>query len=280
MRHLLPILSPTFVSPTTGKVIPKVLTDLDFYLPFRQHAPSLINARRHIYNVDWFPGEDGAGFFNVLAFRGVFFGSTFAQSARYRWFSTLEDWIRFKAEGTEVARRNGKDGEEEKYYVKRNCYGQTQIDRSTDLLSVYWSQRNLWSAKFNNPTKPSITEVNKWLISNIPNIGGLSSLLICGDLIEAGVLTMPTANEWGGLIFTLKMGAKGAMEVLNLTGKRACREEVTEAFTSLDFALQQELEEEEKVTMNYNVIMLEHALCKIKRLTTHGINLDGILKEI
>jgi hypothetical protein len=259
----------------------KVLTDLDFYLPFRQHAPSLINARYKIYaEVDRFPGEDGAGFFNVLAFRGVFFGSPFAQSDRYQRFNTLEDWKRFQAEGTEVAERHGKDGDEEKYYVKRNCYGQTLVHRSTELLSVYWNQRNLWSAKFNKPTKPSITEVYKWLKSTIRNVGGLSALLICGDLIEAGVLPMPTANEWGGLIFTLKMGAKGAMEVLDLTRKHASREEVTEAFTSLDFALQQVLEEEEKVTMDYNVIMLEHALCKIKRLTTHGIDLNEIVKEI
>ena len=280
MRHFHPIILPSFVPPTTGKVIPKVLTNRDFYLPFRQHAPSLVNARHNIYDVDRFPGEDGAGFFNVLAFRGVFFGSPFAQSDRYRWFSTLEDWIRFKEEGTEVAKRDGKDGVEEKYYVKRNCYGQTQIDRSTDLLPEYWSKRNSWSAEFNNETKPSITEVNKWLVSSICNIGRLSALLICGDLIEAGVLAMPTANEWGELISTLKMGAKGGMEEIDLIGKRASRKEITEAFTSLDFALQQELEEEEKVTMGYNVIMLEHALCKIKRLTTHGIDLDKILKEI
>ena len=273
-------MSPSFVSPTTGKIIKKVLTNLDFYLPFRQHAPSLDNARREIYaKVDRFPGEDGAGFFNVLAFRGVFFGSPFAQSDRYRWFSTFEDWKRFQAEGTEVAERDGKNGEEEKYYVSRSCYGQAQIDRSTKLLSVYWDQRNLWSAKFNSTT-PSITEVHKWLKSTFRNIGKLSALLICGDLIEAGILPMPTSNEWGGLIFTLNMGAKGAMEVLNLTRKQASREEVTEAFTSLDSALQQELEEEEKATMNYNVIMLEHTLCKIKRLTGRGIELKDILKEI
>jgi hypothetical protein len=259
----------------------KVLSELDLFLPFRQHAPSLANARHKIYaDADQFPGEDGAGLFNVLAFRGVFFGSPFAQSERYRWFNTLADWETFFAKGTKVAKKHGKDGEEEKYYVKRTCYGQSQTDRSTKLLQGYWDQRLLWSAKFNKPTKPSITEVWKWLRSVFCNIGDLSALLICGDLIEAGILPMPTAQEWGGLIYALKMGANGGMKTLGLISKQAVREEVTEAFTSLDQTLQQELTEEEKVAMKYNLIMLEHTLCKIKRLTARGISMNTILQEI
>jgi hypothetical protein len=269
------------VPPTTGAIMKKVLSDLDFFLPFRQHAPSLRNARHEIYSdVDQFPGEDGAGLFNVLAFRGVFFGSPFAQSNRYRWFNTLADWEKFRAEGYEEAKKHGIDGEDEKYYVKRSCYGQSQTDRSTNLLPIYWNERQLWSTTFNKPTKPTVTEVYKWLESTFRNIGALSALLICGDLIEAGILPMPTAGEFGGLIHSLKMGARSAMEKLGLTGKGARKEEVTGAFESLDLSLQQELTEEEKEAMNYNVIMLEHTLCKIKRLTTRGIEMNNILQEI
>ena len=70
------------------------------------------------------------------------------------------------------------------------------------------------------------------------------------------------------------------MQMLGLIGKKASRVEVTDAFTSLDRCLQLELEEDEKVAMNYNVIMLEHTLCKIKRLTAGGIELGSILQEI
>jgi hypothetical protein len=260
----------------------KVLSDPDLFLPFRQHGPSLSNARLKIYaDIDRFPGENGAGFFNVLAFRGVFFGSPFAQSDRYQWFDTYADWEDFKVKESEVAKKQGKDGEEEKYYVKRHCYGQSQTDRSTKLLSDYWDQRLQWSAKFNKLSNPSITEVYRWLVnSSFRNIGGLSALLICGDLIEAGILPMPTAHEWGGLIYSLKMGARGAMELLGFITVQANKGEVTDAFVSLDSALQQELTEEEKVTMKYNVIMLEHALCKIKRLMSRGIAINDILKEI
>jgi len=287
------MLSPSFVpGPTSGKIVNRVFSNLDFFFPFRQHAPSLANARREIYaDVNRFPGENGAGFFNVLAFRGVFFGSPFAQSDRYQWFNTFNDWEKFRMEGIEIAKSHDNNGNEETYYVKRNCYGQTQTERSTELLSRYWNQRLLWSAEFNKPTKPSITEVHKWLKKRVTvnsenavtlfrNIGDLTALLICGDLIEADVLQMPTAHEWGGLIHSLRMGAKSAMEMLGLTSKQANKLEVSKAFTSLDLALQQELEEEEKAAMNYNVVMLEHALCKIKRLTSRGITMDEILQEI
>lgn len=185
-------------------------------------------------------------------------------------------------EGMEIA-MNYDDGNEEKYYVKRNCYGQSQTERSTNLLSKYWNQRLLWSLEFYKSTEPSITDVFKWLTKRVMvdgenvtlfrNIGDLTALLICGDLIEAGILQMPTAHEWGGLIHSLRMGANSAMSMLGLTSNKANKSEVSEAFASLDLALRQELEEEEKAAMNYNVIMLEHALCKIKRLTSRGITL-------
>jgi hypothetical protein len=70
------------------------------------------------------------------------------------------------------------------------------------------------------------------------------------------------------------------MEMLGFIRKQAGKAEVTKAFTALDLALQQELTEEEKAAMKYNVVMLEHTLCKIKRLTSRGIAMRDILEEI
>ena len=72
LRHLLPIILDSPMTLKAGKVMCKVNEDLDFYLPFRRHAPSLANARRTIYaDTNRLANEDGVGFFNVLAFRGV-----------------------------------------------------------------------------------------------------------------------------------------------------------------------------------------------------------------
>ena len=202
MRHLLPIISPSYSSSTNGNVLKKVKSDLDYYLPFRQHAPSLANARREIYaDVNRLASPTGVGLFNVLAFRGVFFGSPFVRSDRFKWFDQYEDWERLmideKAEATKNRRK------EEEYYVKRNCYGRTQKERSTKLLKEYWKKRNLWIMLFNQPTKPTAERVYYWLtsaddgVTRFRNIGSLTALLICSDLVEAGLALMPSPRELG-----------------------------------------------------------------------------------
>jgi len=133
-------------------------------------------------------------------------------------------------------------------------------------------------------------EVYKWLTSSdkvgrstttlFRNIGALTALLICRDLIEAKILGMPTTHEWGELIHSLDMGAKSTMFRLGMTKEKASKMEVANAFTSLNLTLRQELKEEEKVAMDYNAVMLEHALCKIKWLNSWGISLEKISKEI
>jgi hypothetical protein len=281
LRHLLPILSPSFVPRKEEKVLTKVFSNLDYYLPFRQHAPSLANARQKIYaDVDRLASDDGVGFFNILAFRGVFFGSPFSKSDRYQWFNSLADWEHFHDTGRDEAKKH--KGEE--YYVKKNCYGQSQIGRKLSLLSSYWEQRLRWNDKFTNPEKLTITQVFSWLTSYekddttkksttvFSNIGNLTALLICGDLVEAGILPMPSTGEWAESIAKTGMGSKAGMEMCGLVEKDCGKVKFCAAFTSLDQALQTELREDEKEAMGYNIVMLEHALCKIKRI-------GGCIKE-
>ena len=256
--------------PTNDKVITKVCSNLDFYLPFRQQAPSLANARQSIYaDPDRLVSDDGIGFFNILAFRGVFFGSPFAKSDHYRWFESLDDWENFQSAGI-AWEANDYKGEE--YYVKKNCYGQSQTGRKLSLLSSYWEQRLQWNDIFNKPEKPTVGRVFRWLTSrqaksqSFSNIGSLTALLICGDLVEAGVLSMPSAHEWAKSINKMGKGSKEGMETCGLVKKNCSTEDFCLAFSSLDEVLQTELSKEEKEDMGYNIIMLEHALCKIKRI--------------
>ena len=276
---------PSHSSSTSGDVIKKVKSNLDHFLPFRQHAPSLAKARHEIYaDIHRLASPTGVGLFNILAFRGVFFGSPFAQSDRFKWFYQYEDWEHFRIDEKEEATKNGQI--EEEYYVKRNCYGRTQKERSTKLIEGYWKQRNLWNSMFNKTTKPTVKEVFDWLTSNdngvsrFRNIGSLTALLICGDLIEAGLILMPSSREFGELIFRVGRGGKEGMILIGLVKKEAQKEELCEAFQSLDLALQRELTQDEKDAMGYNVVMLEHSLCKIKRLTGRGISLHLLKSEI
>ena len=202
------------------------MSDLDHFLPFRQHAPSLANARRHIYaELDGLSSDDGVGFFNILAFRGVFFGSPFARSNQFRWFDSLEDWEGFRNNHHEADQYRG-----EEYYVVKHCYGQSQAGRQLSLLSSYWTLRNKWNDTFDKSDKskkPTVTNVFRFLTSNstnsnktlFPNIGKLTALLICGDLVEAGILPMPSTKDWAESINKMGKGSKAGMETCGFIGE-------------------------------------------------------------
>jgi len=233
--------------------------------------------------------ENGVGFFNILAFRGVFFGSPFTHSDHFRWFDSLADWKQFYA----MEKGEANKYEDERYYVTKNCYGQSQIGRQLSLLPSYWDQRTLWNDMFNKPAKPTVCKVFKWLIARqtvdvykkqsvtvFSNIGELTALLICGDLVEAGIIPMPSAEEWAKLIAKVGKGSKAGLEMCGFIEGNNNQQRICEAFVSLDLALQQELSNKEKEAIGYNVIMLEHALCKIKRLTNRKISEAVIYSEI
>ena len=227
--------------------------------------------------------NDGVGFFNILAFRGVFFGSPFAQSSQFRWFESIQDWESFRKAELENVLSVYPD--EEAYYVKKNCYGSPQKERSVKLLSRYWDERHSWSLKFNETEQvmPTMESCYNFLmskndgISKFYNIGPLTALLICGDLVEAGVIPMPSSYDLGQLIYKIGRGAKDGMIVLGLVNGDVTCEDFSNAFSSLDTFIASSLDSEVKKACGYSVVMLEHTLCKIKRLTTAKQSIDNFL---
>jgi hypothetical protein len=57
-------------------------------------------------------------------------------------------------------------------------------------------------------------------------------------------------------------------------------EDFCNVFASLDAYIEGRLGVEEENVMDYNVVVLEHTLCKIKHLTTHKVSFKDILSEI
>ena len=157
---------------------------------------------------------------------------------------------------------------------------------SLKILPAYWTQRRSWNDMFNKSTMPTVEQVYNWLtsrengVTKFYNIGTLTALLICGDIIEAGIMPMPSSYEMAQLICKVGKGAQDGMQLLGLVRTGADRNDFINAFVSLDAYIEGMLGEEEKRAMGYNVVMLEHALCKMKRLTTHGVPLEDIRTEI
>lgn len=97
-------------------------------------------------------------------------------------------------------------------------------------------------------------------------IGGLIATLICGDLVLAGLISMPSPEEMGELVKELKMGALAGLQKLGLTSDISSKDDVRNAFSELSRHLESHLSPIERETMGYSVLMVEHALCKYSRL--------------
>ena len=107
--------------------------------------------------------------------------------------------------------------------------------------------------------------------STFHHIGPLTRLLIAGDLVYAGIIAPPTVEEMGSLIASLSKGALHGLIALNLLrpaekGDDLYTEKVTDAFATLYTHLEGSLESEQWKKMGMDVLVLEHSLCKFKRL--------------
>jgi hypothetical protein len=95
----------------------------------------------------------------------------------------------------------------------------------------------------------------------------LTALLICGDLVEAGVLEMPSVKAWAGLIFRVGKGAAEGLIRLNMLTEKYTEAELYQAFNGLNTFVEANISDADHMMMGYNIIMLEHGLCKFSRVT-------------
>lgn len=101
-----------------------------------------------------------------------------------------------------------------------------------------------------------------------PNIAELAALLICGDCAAAGLIPFPASDVMGKLIIRVKAGGLQGLKGLHLISqdKKTQSSQVIDAVTAIHTFLNNQLTADEKSCMGYNIFMLEHSLCKFKRL--------------
>jgi hypothetical protein len=224
------------------------------------------------------------GFWNIIAHRGVFYGSQFVLEHDTN-FESLETWQELRQS---PAFKNKAD----KYFCNGNAYGPNNFWRSLDRLEDYWNNRHRWTIFLEQNPTPTITLLFNFLLEEIPNsnrgkeredkpgeidkrskvgifkgIGDLTALLICGDCIYAGLIHMPTKEEMGFLVARMRKGATTGLANLRLIpDKHSSEVDIRNAFVGLYDYLDVELTTEEKEAIGFDVLMLEHSLCKYTRL--------------
>jgi hypothetical protein len=255
----------------------------DFLLPFRQKAPMIEKAMCTIYS-DTARLRTPEGLWNILSFRGVLYGSIYA-TEDLQWFNTYEEWDAYYKTSTKYKslgqKKKGKDKDagknispdnkdKEGYFVNICAYGFNNKSRQIENIASYWAECHRWTSFID--VKRSVKEVYDFLNQKIDsqkifvNIGPLAALLVCGDLIEAGVIAMPTIEDWANLIYDVGKGATKGLQRLGLVGETFTRPDVINAFKKLDNFLDQNISSDDRDLMGYNIVMLEHSLCKFTRV--------------
>lgn len=265
LQELKPLLLNAFATYTASKnrTLRLVANRPDFLLPFRQKAPTMEKALETIYSdVDRLLTPEGL--WNILTFRGATYGSLYAEHD-LEWFDSCSEWDEYYEASTK-----SRHDQKSLYFINICAYGFNNKRRSIDNIPLYWAERHRWTSFIQK--QPTVEKMFKFLIQSnggkkvFGNIGKLTALLVCGDLVELGILEMPSIDEWAGLIYNVRKGATCGLRSLALLDENFTKDEVIQAFKTLDTFLQENLTNEDCGLMGYNIIMLEHALCKFTRI--------------
>lgn len=269
LQNLKPLLIEGFATHTASdnRTRRLVATRPDFLLPFRQKAPTIEKALNTIYS-DPDRLLTPEGLWNILSFRGATYGSLYAKYD-LEWFNSYSEWDEYYQTSTKT-----KNDQKEQYFVNICAYGFNNKHRTIKNISQYWTERGRWTSFIQS--RPKIEEMFKFLNQVhkkehggkkvFQNIGSLTALLVCGDLVEVGILEMPSIEEWASLIYKVGKGATRGLQCLALLGDTFTKDQVINAFKELDTFLQEKLSNEDREVMGYSIIMLEHSLCKFTRI--------------
>ncbi|TFK73103.1 hypothetical protein BDN72DRAFT_246818 [Pluteus cervinus] len=262
IRRLLPLLNSIHLPPDDlAKFVAK---NLDFRSPFRQRAPTLQRAFATIYS-DLDRLQTTAGLFNVVLFRGFTYGSSWARTS-LNWFNDYSTWKSVYDNSTVPADAKSRSS----YFINPCAYGTCASAR--DLAHSKKIEKALtksgWCAfiEAQRRVKDSCLSEQFFFFKQFPAVGSLTSLLIVGDLIKAGLLPIPVAYDFGILVAHVKRGALNGLVRLGLVSHESSSEEIAEAFENLHLQLLEDLTLDEIRMMDYDIVTLEHILCKFSRL--------------
>ncbi|KAI0640484.1 hypothetical protein C8Q79DRAFT_1015263 [Trametes meyenii] len=99
----------------------------------------------------------------------------------------------------------------------------------------------------------------------LPQLSPLTGMLIAADLVYAGKVAMPSAEEMGEMVYLLDRGASACLRFFRLLDRLSDKESVIFVFTSLYNKVYSSFTEAERSTMTFDPIIFEHTLCKYQR---------------
>ncbi|KAI0641844.1 hypothetical protein C8Q79DRAFT_879040, partial [Trametes meyenii] len=273
LQELLPLLTP----PLPAQLSPlqhKVRGNPDFLLPFRQHAPEVQNAFSNKGMLHPTRVNEPGAIASLWLLRGIFYRTRFSsEHPDSLFFHNYNHWQetykRICADPQIAAFNQDKD----RYFCNARAYGQATT-RSTENAEAYFEGEPAWLEMFKSK-EPGwcMPYIEAYRFTQrvqrgrkiLPQLGPLTGMLIAADLVYAGKVAMPSAEEMGEMVYLLDRGASACLRFFRLLDRSSDKESVISVFTSLYNKVYSSFTEAECSTMTFDPIMFEHSLCKYQR---------------
>ncbi|TDL15276.1 hypothetical protein BD410DRAFT_845315 [Rickenella mellea] len=275
LRELYPVLCkhPRFYS----DLCRLVSGDLDKLYPFRELAPSRSTIlQSECFSPDTIYTRDG--FFNAVMFRAITFAAPFLTEHNATHFSSADDFLG----QVDDVRSQSTTYLEDKYFCDPRAYGPA-TQRYIENVPFLWEKSQCWET-FIHPYAMSGTlvpfnDMQRWLLrKDFKGVGQLTAYLLTCDLVYANVVCTPSPAEVGHFIMLTGGGPYKALNSLGVIGTNVtpgaqfAAEDgpQVQAFVELHQAVGEILLEWEKELIGgYDVMILEHILCKMTRTVKH-----------
>lgn len=280
------------------KLLKKVASNLDGFLPFPRRAPSVL----HAMSPSGLTGRvlDPSLLFSAISFRAVFFKSPY----HFDHPTFLQDFEEYKSRVQSRPQHPSPvitpGATTDSYWANPNQYSSGPHKPLVEHISTYWSSVNLkWcypphkvfkGYNSNNPppsVPPSPIPFQPFMrdylcfnrkskatgdrINLFPNLGGLIGYLCALDLSYAGYVEKPSIDDIVDAMVNVNSGGIRGLIALGLVEKNDGKKkypanEIQKAFTVLHTFLDTHLTDEEKEKMVFDRPMSEHFSCKLSKL--------------
>jgi hypothetical protein len=232
-----------------------------------------------------------SGFLSALIFRAITFNTKFFHEARLR-YTDAADFKGVMAHAAKQFRRKTGSRPPPSYFCNTRAYGPHNHGRTVELAQIYGpkleSQNIAAQLKLVQASAIPFTSFWKWLKGSqnghvrFLHLGPLGSYLLAADYTYTSprLVDQPTVEELGALICRLNKGAVRGLERLGLIPVRPLNdrgkptnstpEACVRGLKTIHSILSSHLSPDVQADVRFDIIMIEHSLCKLSRAIALG----------
>lgn len=263
LKEALVCIDPARIHSADSPLQKMILSDLDFYLPYREHGTSRKIVRDSLenpYSIDRLKTK--AGFFDEIVFRAITQAAPILIHDHHVHFDNLLDFIAKSAPG-------------EHYACNQKALGGANVHRRKSNVDSLWNGSCEWESFLLANPKPEFHKLWDFVrgarqgrhYTPFTGVGDLTAYLVAADYAYTPLVDMPSVDSIGEIILKLNKGAMSGLRMINLLpSTKIDRTECIEAVSRLYGFLSVNLTTDEKVLMGFDTVMTENSLCKFKRL--------------